>query len=346
MLTSNQVEALLAIGEWEEADRSSAAALRTATTDHPDWLLVMRAAVETGRGDFDAARAHIQAASTTGREDHVFGLYDSYVADLPLWERRWADADGAVCEGLTHARPREAAPIRVQLCAKGVRAQAELAALARARRDVDVVRDRVRRARKLLDVARQAAAEASPTTPDANGWLLLAEAEYLRARAEHRPQAWAEAATNWERLERPPLAAYSWWRQAEALVGSGASRTDAAAPLRKARSVAARIGAKPLLREIELLAELARLDLAAPSPAGLDTEPRLAEELGLTTREAEVLTLLARGYTNREIADELVISVKTASVHVSHILQKLDAPNRREAAAIVHRFAPPQPVRQ
>jgi DNA-binding NarL/FixJ family response regulator len=63
--------------------------------------------------------------------------------------------------------------------------------------------------------------------------------------------------------------------------------------------------------------------------------------LGVTPREAEVLTLVARGYTNREIADTLVISVKTASVHVSHILRKLDAPNRREAAAIAHRLAPP-----
>ena len=53
-----------------------------------------------------------------------------------------------------------------------------------------------------------------------------------------------------------------------------------------------------------------------------------------------MLRLLARGYTNREIADELVISVKTASVHVTHTLQKLGAPNRREAAAILHRLAP------
>ena len=60
----------------------------------------------------------------------------------------------------------------------------------------------------------------------------------------------------------------------------------------------------------------------------------------LTPREAQVLNLLARGYTNREIAGELVISVKTASVHVSHILRKLGAPNRLEAAAIIHRFAP------
>jgi DNA-binding NarL/FixJ family response regulator len=67
----------------------------------------------------------------------------------------------------------------------------------------------------------------------------------------------------------------------------------------------------------------------------------LEEQLGLTRREAEVLTLIARGLTNREIAAELVISIKTAGVHVSHILQKLGAPNRLEAAAIAHRIALP-----
>ncbi len=61
----------------------------------------------------------------------------------------------------------------------------------------------------------------------------------------------------------------------------------------------------------------------------------------MTPREAEVLTLVASGYTNREIAARLVISVRTASVHVSHILRKLGAPNRIEAAAIAHRLSPP-----
>src|SRR5512133_2545158 len=59
----------------------------------------------------------------------------------------------------------------------------------------------------------------------------------------------------------------------------------------------------------------------------------------LTPREAEVLALLARGYTNRQIAEALVISVRSAGVRVSHILRKLDAPNRLEAAAIAHRLA-------
>ena len=66
-----------------------------------------------------------------------------------------------------------------------------------------------------------------------------------------------------------------------------------------------------------------------------------AEVKRLSPREAEVLTLIARGYTNREIAETLVISVKTASVHVSHILRKLGAPNRLEAAAIAHRLTAP-----
>ena len=97
-----------------------------------------------------------------------------------------------------------------------------------------------------------------------------------------------------------------------------------------------------MLRELELLVERARLDLVSPDAGSPDGE-QLDEILGLTPREAEVLTLVARGYTNREIAATLFISVKTASVHVSHILRKLDVPNRREAAAIVHRLAPPTP---
>ena len=342
LLISNRIEALLAIGDWEEADRMSAAALRADTTDFPDWLLVMRAAVEIGRGELGAARAHIQVASAT-LKDHQFGLYDSYLAELPLWERRWADADAIVHAGLAHARQREAADIRVQLCAKGLRAQAELAALARARRDVTGLHAQVGRARKLLSIARRGAAEASGNRPDANGWLTLAEAEYARARGQAQPEAWAEASASWERLERPPLAAYCRWRQAEALVATGAPRTDASAPLRDAHAVAARIGAAPLVHELELLADRARLDIAAPDTDPADGPPGLAEALGLTRREAEVLSLLARGYTNREIAAELVISVKTASVHVSHILQKLDAPNRREAAAVLHRLTPPSP---
>ena len=73
----------------------------------------------------------------------------------------------------------------------------------------------------------------------------------------------------WDQLERPLRAVYCRWRQAEALVAAGASRGEATIPLSEAHAVAERIGARPLLREVELLAERARLDLASP-----DAEPR------------------------------------------------------------------------
>jgi DNA-binding CsgD family transcriptional regulator len=340
LLVANRVEALLAIGDWDEADRLSAAALRDISSSFLDGLVMIRAVVEIGRGELADARAHLDAVSASLHEYRMVGLYYGYLAELALWERRWTDAEAAIEEGLSRARQHEAAQIRVQLCAKGLRAQAELAALARARRDADALRHRLGRARSLLANALRAAADAAAITPSAAGWLALGAAEHERARGVARPESWAEAAAAWDRLERPPLAAYCCWREAEALVAAGASRTEASAPLREAHAVAARLGAKPLLHELELLAQRGRLDLSPPD-APTPERSALEETLGLTPREAEVLTLVARGYTNREIADALVISQKTASVHVSHILRKLGAPNRREAAAIAQRLAPP-----
>ncbi len=64
----------------------------------------------------------------------------------------------------------------------------------------------------------------------------------------------------------------------------------------------------------------------------------------LTEREREVLTLVARGYTNKQIADLLFVSEKTARNHVSHILDKLGLSRRSEAAAfaVEHKLVPPR----
>ncbi len=342
-LVTNQIEALVATGEWDEAERVSAAELRARTANWPHLRLVHRAELEVGRGDFENARAHLEMAHprTAGVLAHGGESYDLVVAELALWERRWTDADKAVRDGLSRARSREAALIRVQLCAQGLRASAELAALARGRRASDALAGALAHARKLLAAARRAATEAAEVTPNAAAWLAVARAEHERAHGESRPEAWSEAAAAWDELERVPLAAYCRWRQAEALVAAGASRADAGVPLRTAYDVAARLGAQPLLRELELLAARARLDLVPLPPEPRHEKQGMKELLGVTRREAEVLSLVARGYTNREIAAALVISVKTADAHVSHILRKLDAPNRREAAAIAHRLAPP-----
>jgi two-component system, NarL family, response regulator DevR len=68
----------------------------------------------------------------------------------------------------------------------------------------------------------------------------------------------------------------------------------------------------------------------------------------LTDREREVLALVARGYTNKQIADTLYVSEKTARNHVSHILEKLGLSRRSEAAAfaVEHKLVPPREQRR
>lgn len=57
----------------------------------------------------------------------------------------------------------------------------------------------------------------------------------------------------------------------------------------------------------------------------------------LSEREMEILRLVARGLTNQEIAEELMISERTVRTHVSHILEKLHLANRTQAALYAHR---------
>jgi DNA-binding CsgD family transcriptional regulator len=72
--------------------------------------------------------------------------------------------------------------------------------------------------------------------------------------------------------------------------------------------------------------------------AGALADRQVSRGGGLTPREAEVLALVAAGRSNRQIAQLLFISLKTASVHVSNILAKLGVSGRLEAAAVAHRL--------
>ena len=255
-LVVNLMEALVDLGEWQEADRVGTAAIRAGGAQWPNQRLVQRAALDIGRGNFDRAHADLQAALATVHHDkRGLAAFDITRAELALWERRWDDAEHAVGDGLWRLPAEEAAFLRVRLCAQGLRAQAELAALARARRDSDALTDRLDRARQLLDAAREAATEAAAVTPTAAAWRAVAEAEHDRARAHPNPRSWEEAAATWEALQRPPIVAYCRWRQAEALVAAVAPTADAALPARAAHATAQRLGARPLQDEIQRLAQ-------------------------------------------------------------------------------------------
>ncbi|MFI5042685.1 MAG: response regulator transcription factor, partial [Acidimicrobiales bacterium] len=148
------------------------------------------------------------------------------------------------------------------------------------------------------------------------------------------PELWARAAADWETAGEPYPVVYCRWREAEALLTGRAGRARAEARVQSASAVASQLGARALSERIEALARRARIalpDVGAAEPAGGDT---LAADLGLTPREVEVLAQLAAGRTDKEIADALFISKKTASVHVSNLLRKLDVANRVEAGKV------------
>ena len=138
------------------------------------------------------------------------------------------------------------------------------------------------------------------------------------------------------------------------MLAARAPRDEVRSVMAVGYAAAVEAGAQPLARRFEELARRARINLASP-PSGdsapievsPEDEPVSAGEAalrarGLSAREIEVLTLVAAGYSNGEIADRLFISSKTASVHVSHILDKLGVSTRTEAATIGVRLGLPE----
>jgi DNA-binding CsgD family transcriptional regulator len=170
--------------------------------------------------------------------------------------------------------------------------------------------------------------------------LQQCRAEHARLYGRANPAAWAAAAARWEALGQPYSAACSGWREAEMLLATRAPRAQAEGALQAAHQVAVQLGAAPLRRELERLAERGRLRLEAPAePTTTDAQmTSVAASFGLTRREMEVLALVAAGRTNRQIGQQLFITPKTAGVHVSRILAKLGVAGRGEAAAIAHRL--------
>lgn len=105
------------------------------------------------------------------------------------------------------------------------------------------------------------------------------------------------------------------------------SLLDEEEPLAEALETARRLGARPL--EGRVARRLRELGLRVPKGPRRTTR---ANPAGLTTRQLEVLGLMAEGLTNSEIAERLVVSRRTAEHHVAAVLTKLGAGSRREAA--------------
>jgi DNA-binding NarL/FixJ family response regulator len=348
------LDALFRAGRWDEAAGLALEGLGGHPEGIGSFYLETAIARQLGaRGEAAQARAIIDrlAELATGDIDADVAAFVWLVdAELANDEDRPDLATTAVTTGLQRLAASDDTVLVGPLCAAGLRAAADRAERARAlRRAADIAAAEADGSvvRKRIDALWAAA---PPSIVSARGYQALCVAEAGRLAMASDPTAWRTAADAWASVPMPHLFAYARFRQAEAHLIQG-SRPDAETALVAALDAADALRATSLLAAIDGLARRARLNVSASvTPAAAEAaaaEAAAAEagsiqvavveapsNLGLSKRELEVLTLVAAGRTNGQIAQELFISPKTASVHVTHILDKLGVSSRIEAAMI------------
>jgi DNA-binding CsgD family transcriptional regulator/tetratricopeptide (TPR) repeat protein len=337
----NSVLALVSLGRLDEAES----------------LLAL--AGEPGYGIFGAAPSYLAATIALRRgnlvetaeqlaiNDELIASIDDLqwrgghhvlAAELALLEQRPRVAYAHIEQALALAVATDDTTSRPEMFALGLRSLADEVEAARTSgARIDVQKSRAVAAAMVEDCERVVAAptERGGVSPPRSPALLatcLAEASRLQG---PDPACWQRAGALWVGAGEPHPVAYCQWREAEALLAGRAGRARARQLIQEAWRSSVAIGSAPLARSIEDLARRARVELIPASGDGPpDAGATIGDDLGLTPREVEVLGQLAAGRRDAEIAEALFISRKTASVHVSNILRKLDVANRVEAGRV------------
>jgi ATP/maltotriose-dependent transcriptional regulator MalT len=318
----------LALSRWCEAQQD--------LQPYRGQCLVHRAEILQLRGDWQAAMAEVQQACShlsKAPGDPVMGMAQYQLAELHRLRGAFAKAEEGYRQASQWGHPVQPGLALLRLV-QGRTADAEAAI----RRVVQEQQDRVPRSRVLaayveimlavgeVEVARDAAEElaaiaedfASPflraITAYARGAVLLAEGEAAACCVVLR-----EAAAAWQDLDAPYEVARAQLLMARACQRLG-DRDTAGMELAAARRTFEQLAAVPALAQVKALT-----GRVAPQAPG-----------GLTSREMEVLALVAKGRTNRQISDELVISEKTVARHVSNIFSKLGVASRSAATAYAY----------
>ncbi|MGW6201917.1 LuxR C-terminal-related transcriptional regulator [Kribbella sp. NPDC055110] len=318
ILESNAVCHLFYVGRWDEA------LARDDSKGRPP----------SGPAFKDAELARIQMARGNLRKavELVRGQELLAADDQPMMKRDYADLTAQLC--LFRQRPHEALALVLdaaelshgtedELVSGGLLCTGLEAAVASQSRDgFDRLVTLLRRGVSGIEGPALAA---------------VVDGERSRIRGTPSPTPWLTAAQEWAALGRPYWEAQARLRAAEALLadrGQPGARSRATGELAAARRIAEQLGAAPLLGRIQKLAKIARIRLDDSvtehhARREVTTDPHSP----LTERERQVLALVAAGRTNREIGATLYMSPKTASVHVTHILEKLGVQSRVQAAA-------------
>jgi DNA-binding CsgD family transcriptional regulator/tetratricopeptide (TPR) repeat protein len=281
-------------------------------------------------GDFAAARRVIARRDIFEDEEDRMEMA-AHLCDLETWDGNTDAARAALDTSLQLSAESDRPIARAWSLMFGLRCEANAADGFRTRRLSGELGLAVERGQSLHKLMEELTSRPGPET----GWkrevgvlAAVCEGERTRLTGGSDPGAWADALAAAERLSMAYLGAYAEMRLAEAIVISDRDKAEAARRVRHVHQLATDWGTRPLQRLTERFAARARIDVGVRSAAD---QPH-----GLTPRERQVLDLVARGASNRQISEELFISEKTTSVHVSNILRKLGVVSRGEAASLAH----------
>jgi len=247
------------------------------------------------------------------------------LAEAALWRGEPAEAAAHLVDGLDRLADAELPDAEARMVAAAYRAAAELRAPGESGRAphrwAELEADLPPRVARLHG-------HSAANDPEVAAFLTLARAEEARRDGCDDRASWHEAAAAWREAQQPYRQAYAHLRETEAALRSG-RREQAGRALDACLALAEPLGAAPLITAAQGAAHRAGLIRSRSAPAPAATA---AAEYSLTGREVEVLSHLAAGASNRQIARALFISERTVGVHVSHILDKLSVRNRTEAA--------------
>ena len=336
-LSAIEAAAWLVIGELHQCEQR----LRVALGSNPGPLAdaqarLVAARLATLQGRQSEAESHLARADEMFVDGSAFLAleFDAVRTEVRLGAHDWIGAYEAAMTGLATV----VAPVMSEWLLP-LAARALTDRIAAARDAGDEAGDAVQAVEQLAAAFPRIRHD---TGPNVEKWRLqnsaleaLYHAELSRARADdHELMEWLATADACAAGRLAWEEAYARWRAAELALGRSRDRRVGVEQLRRALRLAVRLGAGPVEGELRDLAIRARIPIEEPSADRSDGPAALN---GLTARERDVLDLIAVGRTYGEIARALMISEKTVSTHVSHLLAKTGTTNRVDLARLIHR---------